>query len=560
MIDKIKKSSLGVIRFNYVGIMVGVLAIFCSLLPSLLPRPWFIQGFISGLSAALGYGLGLALSASYRWLVQKEVNEKTKHRAWLFLKIAAPVVIVFSLAFGRIWQNQVRYLIGIEKISLLYTLLAIVASIIFFILFILIGKLANYTGAFLRRRIIKKVPPRLGIVLSLLGTFVIFYFAVTGILFSSFLNVADSIFGTRDHTTPDGISQPESSYRSGGPGSLITWKNIGFQGREFVGSGPNKDDIARYHGGQPANDPIRIYAGLASEYTAQARADLAVAELKRTKAFERDVLVIATATGTGWIDPSATNSLEYMHRGNTAIVSQQYSYLPSWMSFLVDQERAQEAGRVLYDSVLDEWLKLPKESRPKLVVYGLSLGSFGGQSAFGSVNDMRRSVDGALFTGTPNETAFWRQLTRDRDAGSPQRQPTYKNGETVRFASSKEEMIAAKKTEDETRILYLQHGNDPVVWFSFDLLFKKPDWLNENRADAVSHQTRWYPVVTFLQIGLDQAIAGSAPIGQSHYYNDTTAYAWASVMPPSGWTIKDSDKLQRFINEEQDIYTGKINQ
>ncbi|MEI2833239.1 MAG: alpha/beta-hydrolase N-terminal domain-containing protein [Acidimicrobiia bacterium] len=127
-----------------------------------------------------------------------------------FLKIAAPVVIVFSLAFGRIWQNQVRYLIGIEKISLLYTLLAIVASIIFFILFILIGKLANYTGAFLRRRIIKKVPPRLGIVLSLLGTFVIFYFAVTGILFSSFLNVADSIFGTRDHTAPDGISQPQS--------------------------------------------------------------------------------------------------------------------------------------------------------------------------------------------------------------------------------------------------------------------------------------------------------------------------------------------------------------
>ena len=121
-------------------------------------------------------------------------------------------------------------------------------------------------------------------------------------------------------------------------------------------------------------------------------------------------------------------------------------------------------------------------------------------------------------------------------------------------------MIAAKKTEDETRILYLQHGNDPVVWFSFDLLFKKPDWLNENHADAVSHQTRWYPVVTFLQIGLDQAIAGSAPIGQAHYYNDTTAYAWASVMPPSGWTIKDSDKLQCFFKDQKDIYTGKINQ
>lgn len=556
----LKKRRSHIIRFNYGGIILGVFAIFCSLLPSLLPRPWFIQGFISGLSAALGYGLGLALSATYRWLVQKELGRAVKERAWYFLKIAAPIVILVSLTLGRVWQNQVRQLIGTEKIGVLYSFLAIVASVFFFVLFIFIGTFTQKTGIFLHRRIIKKVPPRLGLVLSLLGTFVLFYFAVTGLLFSSFLKVSDSIFGTRDHTAPQGISQPVDPNRSGSPDSLITWDTIGFQGRGFVGSGPTKAAISRYYDGQPAKDPVRVYAGLASSTSAQGRANLAVAELKRTKAFERDVLVIATATGTGWIDPSAADSLEYMHRGNTAIVSQQYSYLPSWISFLVDQERAEEAGRVLYDAVLDEWLQLPEDNRPKLIVYGLSLGSFGGQSAFGSVNDMRRSVDGALFTGTPNETAFWRQVTKNRDSGTPEWQPTYKNGETVRFASSKEEMIAAKKTADETRILYLQHANDPVVWFSFDLFFKKPDWLNENRADIVSHQTRWYPVVTFLQVGLDQAIAGSAPIGQSHYYNDTTAYAWASVMPPSGWTIKDSDKLQRFINEEQDIYTGKINQ
>ena len=551
----LKKRRSHIIRFNYGGIIVGVFAIFCSLLPSLLPRPWFIQGFISGLSAALGYGLGLALSATYRWLVQKELGRIVKKRAWFFLKIAAPIVILVSLTLGRVWQNQVRQVIGTEKIGLLYSLLAIVASVFFFVIFIFIGTFTQKTGAFLRRRIIKKVPPRLGMVLSLLGTFVIFYFAVTGILFSNFLKVTDSIFGTRDHAAPEGISQPIDRNRSGSPGSLITWDTIGFQGRGFVGSGPTKAEISRYYDGQPATDPVRVYAGLASSTSAQGRANLAVAELKRTKAFERDVLVIATATGTGWIDPSAADSLEYMHRGNTAIVSQQYSYLPSWISFLVDQERAEEAGKVLYDAVLDEWLQLPEDSRPKLIVYGLSLGSFGGQSAFGSVNDIRRSVDGALFTGTPNETAFWRQVTKNRDPGSPEWQPTYKKGETVRFVSSKQDIRSAKKTADKTRILYVQHANDPVVWFSFDLLFKKPDWLNEPRATVVSHQTRWYPVVTFLQIGLDQAIAASAPIGQGHYYNDTTAYAWASVVPPDGWDENDSGALQKYINVTQGITT-----
>ena len=80
----LKKRRSHIIRFNYGGIILGVFAIFCSLLPSLLPRPWFIQGFISGLSAALGYGLGLSLSATYRWLVQKELGRTVKKELGIF--------------------------------------------------------------------------------------------------------------------------------------------------------------------------------------------------------------------------------------------------------------------------------------------------------------------------------------------------------------------------------------------------------------------------------------------------------------------------------------------
>jgi uncharacterized membrane protein len=62
------------------------------------------------------------------------------------------------------------------------------------------------------------------------------------------------------------------------------------------------------------------------------RAELALEELKRVGGFSRSVLVVATPTGTGWLDPGAVDTVEYLHAGDTAIVSMQYSHLPSWIT------------------------------------------------------------------------------------------------------------------------------------------------------------------------------------------------------------------------------------
>ena len=68
-------------------------------------------------------------------------------------------------------------------------------------------------------------------------------------------------------------------------------------------------------------EPIRVYAGLRSAPDARTpRPHLAVEELERTGAFDREVLAVVTVTGTGWVDPDAAQSLEYEHNGNTAIV------------------------------------------------------------------------------------------------------------------------------------------------------------------------------------------------------------------------------------------------
>ena len=50
-------------------------------------------------------------------------------------------------------------------------------------------------------------------------------------------------------------------------------------------------------------EPIRVYAGMPEEgQSLQSAADLVVEELHRTGAFERAVILIATSTGSGWVD------------------------------------------------------------------------------------------------------------------------------------------------------------------------------------------------------------------------------------------------------------------
>ena len=149
-------------------------------------------------------------------------------------------------------------------------------------------------------------------------------------------------------------------------------------------------------------EPIRIYGGLASADGAGAQAALAVRDLERTGGFQRKNLLVVTTTGSGWVDPALVDTFEYLSGGDCATVAIQYSYLPSWISYLVDQSKALAAGRALFDAVYGVWAKLPQGDRPKLYVAGESLGSFGGEAAFTGENDLANRTSGALFAGPPN--------------------------------------------------------------------------------------------------------------------------------------------------------------
>ena len=162
--------------------------------------------------------------------------------------------------------------------------------------------------------------------------------------------------------------------------------------------------------GPGAKEPIRVYAGLQSADTVQGRADLVLAELKRTHAFDRKVLVVATTTGMGFLDSRGTDPLEYLWNGDTAIAGVQYSYLPSWISVLADQEAVVDTSRTVFETVRQYWATLPAGERPALYLYGLSLGSMGVESVLTSVNIVNEPVDGALMVGPPFVNEMHRRL------------------------------------------------------------------------------------------------------------------------------------------------------
>ena len=133
--------------------------------------------------------------------------------------------------------------------------------------------------------------------------------------------------------------------------------------------------------------------------------------------------------------PGATDIVEYLHDGNTAIVAQQYSYLPSWMTLLVDPERPVAAARALFDAVYRHWTTLPRDTRPRLYLHGLSLGALGSESSADLITLFEDPIQGALWSGPPFASPRWSEATAHRNPGSPAWLPKVRDGRLLRFVS-----------------------------------------------------------------------------------------------------------------------------
>jgi hypothetical protein len=470
--------------------------------------------------------------------------------------IAASLLMVVPAAA---WQRQVAGLMGVDGPATAIYVRTVAVAVLTGALLIAAARLIRDAVTALARLMIRRWHIN-DEVATFIGTAIVVAVMITvvnGVLLQGLMAGASAVFQPQNANTRTGVEQPQQAERSGSPVSFASWDSLGFQGRNFVGTGPTSAELSQLNG-RPAKEPIRIYAGLQSGATTEQRVELLLSELERTRAFERKLLVIVPTTGTGWVDPIAARAIESMYNGDTALVGMQYSYLPSWISFLADRQKSVEAGRAMVHAIHDRWLQWPEGRRPKLALFGESLGSMAGQGAFGYLPDVSEmGFSSVLWVGPPNASDLWRALTQRRDPGTPEVQPRYDNGRTVRFAqaSSPAEIarVAAAPPWTGTRVMFLQHASDPVVWSSPDLMFRKPDWLKESPGFDRSPAMRWYPIVTFFQLAADVAgnvtNSAGAPTGHGHNYGDQQLDGWVAVAAPSGWTGFDTDRVRRSLEK-----------
>jgi uncharacterized membrane protein len=297
--------------------------------------------------------------------------------------------------------------------------------------------------------------------------------------------------------------------------------------------------------GQEVTAPIRVYVGLNSAETPEGRARLALEELKRVNAFDRSVLILVTPTGTGWVDPAAMDTVEYLHRGDIASVAVQYSYLASWLSLLTEPRYGAETARALFREVYGYWTTLPRDERPKLYLHGLSLGALNSDLSADLFDVIGDPFHGALWSGPPFSSETWRAATTGRRPDSPAWLPRFRDGSIIRFTNQRDSSALKDPAWGPIRIVYLQYASDPITFFDPKILYRRPDWLNEPRGPDVSPRLRWFPVVTFLQLIIDMPASTRAPVGFGHVYApEDYIDAWLAVTSPPGWSGEDVDRLK----------------
>jgi len=312
---------------------------------------------------------------------------------------------------------------------------------------------------------------------------------------------------------------------SGDTSSLVDWATMGREGRRHVAGivrpEPVTDGPAEVQGTARVElsiatvmqekakaTPIAIFVGLDSAATAEDRVHLALAEMDRTDAWSRSLIMLISPTGTGYVNYVATSCAHYMTRGDVATVTLQYSKRPSPLS-LGKIGAAKEQNRMLWLTILERIRLMPPDARPRVVVFGESLGAHTSQAPFqgwGTLGPESLGIDRALWIGTPASSAWKNEVTGKPRLGVDTR--------LVAIVNDYEQFVAlGDEARRRVRFVLLSHDNDGVTKFDSDLLTRRPSWLGPDRPAleevpgrsprGIPASMRWRPVTTFFQSLVD---------------------------------------------------------
>ena len=208
---------------------------------------------------------------------------------------------------------------------------------------------------------------------------------------------------------------PPNPLVSGSLESLVPFDTLSRAGRRFVWMAVPKDKISEVMGEPARANPVRAYVGLESAPSEQERVDLAMRELERTGAFDRSWLMVASPTGTGYVNYAAASILEFLTRGDCASIAMQYSARPSPLSLDRVKEGRRHA-RMLCKAIAERCAQCPADVRPKVLLFGESLGAWTSQDGFvdqGTQGLVDAGIDYAIWIGTPHFSKWKERVLYD---------------------------------------------------------------------------------------------------------------------------------------------------
>ncbi|MBF6173648.1 alpha/beta-hydrolase family protein [Nocardia blacklockiae] len=413
-----------------------------SLSPGLLPRTATAQAILTGLLVSLA----LAVAGVLRAVTRRRGFDINRALAGARTPVAlvGTLVVLGAIVRAQQWQNELRAAMGVPAVAAGHWVRCALGAAL--LAAILVGTVRGLRWVF--RRLGRTRTVGIAVVAALAAQFVLLPAVV------DWRRAADA---AANATVDPALVQPVSITRSGSTESAVGWGSLGAEGRKFVAG--------------PASRAVRLYVGLNSAPDLDSRVALAIRELERSGGLNRSHLVVTVPTGSGWIDARAAEGLEERFAGDVALVGLQYSEAPSWATFVFGRRAAEQSARALFTAVEQRLATLAH--KPRLYVYGQSLGATAGSAIFADETEQRSRVCAALWAGPP--------------AGR-----VHRAGATV-----------------------LANSSDPVVHWSPELLWRAPD-LTGTRTDAP--RPHWLPVLGFVQTTADLLTALSPPPGHGHRY------------------------------------------
>ncbi|WP_448639017.1 alpha/beta-hydrolase family protein [Geodermatophilus sp. URMC 63] len=231
-------------------------------------------------------------------------------------------------------------------------------------------------------------------------------------------------------------------------------------------------DVASLSAGE--SGALRVRVGLDGAATDAGRAQAAVRGLERAGGLARSTVLVAVPTGSGWVDEAALAAVEDLTGGDVATVTVEYADRPSWAEYLLGGQRATRSAGAVVAAVRERLATVPPGTRPRLLVFGESLGAGALAAALPAVGP----VDGCLLAGRPGSGG---------------------------------ELPVPGCTE-------VRNPDDPVAWWG-------PGLLVAPRAGLP-----WLPVSTFWQVTGALLPAMDQPAGHGHRYGRALAPAWAKLL------------------------------